>query len=129
MHRSMQLFSRFIKDQGLSFSQINALFQIQMQGDCSVSDISDHLGITKAATSQMLDRLVEQDFIKRAEDPNDRRNKLITLTSSGKVLVQQAIYARDEWLGEIEASLSPQEKELVIQALNLLTEKASLLGE
>jgi len=129
MHRSMQYFSKYLKEKSLSFSQTNTLMQLYHREKSSVSDISDHLGVTKAAASQMLDKLAEQNLIRRMEDPKDRRNKIITLTNTGETLVREGINARDYWITELDSLLTTEEKEQIIHSLNLLTEKASQLGE
>jgi len=129
MHRSMQYFSKYLKERSLSFPQTNTLMQLYHRESCSVSDVGDHLGVTKAAASQMLDKLVEQNLIQRTEDPKDRRNKIITLTDTGKALVSEGINARDYWITELDNLLTIEEKEQIIHSLNLLTEKASQLGE
>ena len=83
MHHSMHGFVTYAKGQNLSLHQFGALFHIHRSGGCAVSDISDDLGITTAAVSQMLERLVQSGLIARSEDPNDRRAKRIDLTEAG----------------------------------------------
>ena len=60
MHRSMRHFLRYARESGLSMSQFGALFHIHRRGSSGVTDLGDHLGVTSAAASQMLDRLVQQ---------------------------------------------------------------------
>ena len=74
MHRSMHSLIHYIKKNDLSMSQIGALFQIN-HGKSNVSELGEGLGITIAAASQMLERLVQQELILRTEDPEDRRVK------------------------------------------------------
>ncbi len=74
MHRSMRDSIRFAKENGLSMSQVGAMFHIR-HGVDGVSDIGDDLGVTSAAASQMLERLVQAGLVTRTEDPHDRRAK------------------------------------------------------
>ncbi len=127
MRRSMHNFILTAKERGLSMSQIGALFAIHRKGSCGVSDIGDHLGITAAATSQMLNRLVEQDLIERTEDPVDRRLKRIVLTAAGTQTLQDSVRARQNWLHRLAVTLTPDEQDHVSSALQLLLEKASQL--
>jgi DNA-binding MarR family transcriptional regulator len=122
MRRSMHNFIRYSKESGLSMSQIGALFRIH-RVTCGVSDLGDNLGITKAAASQMLDRLVQQELILRTEDPNDRRSKKIILSEKGCQTLQDSMDARQEWLNELAVILSPSEKEQIISALNILIQR------
>jgi DNA-binding MarR family transcriptional regulator len=128
MRRSMRNFMLYAKDSGLSISQIMALFRIQKGADC-VSDLGDALGVTSAAASQMLERLVQQELILRSEDPHDRRAKKIALTEKGRGILQESLHARQNWLDELAETLSPTEKETVMAALDILNEKANLLQE
>ncbi len=129
MRRSMHNFITYAKEQNLSMSQINALFHIHRKKMCSVSEISEHLGITNAASSQMLDRLVQQAIIIRSEDPNDRRNKIIQLTENGHKVVVETMHARQRWLSDLESLLDEHEKQEIMHALSILTEKAQQLHD
>ena len=82
MRLSMHQLLQYSRESGLSMQQIRALFHIH---ECprGITNIGEHLGITKAAASQMIDKMVEQGFITRVEDPQDRRGKHITLTEKG----------------------------------------------
>lgn len=46
--------------------------------------IVDHLGIDKASMVRMLDYLVEKDLIRRSVNPQNRREYLLELSTSGK---------------------------------------------
>ncbi|MGB9640154.1 MAG: MarR family winged helix-turn-helix transcriptional regulator [Anaerolineales bacterium] len=129
MRHSMHNFIRFAKENNFSMAQINALFRISHKGTCGVSDLGDELGITSAAASQLLEKLVQQGLVQRSEDPQDRRNKRIILTDSGNRLLQESIQARQGWLNQLAACFSPVEQEQINQALQLLIEKSKLLGE
>ena len=93
MRHSMHSFILYSKENSLSMSQIGALFQIN-HGRSNVSDLSDGLGITNAAASQMLERLVQQELILRSEDPQDRRVKQFVLTGKGCRIMQESLQAR-----------------------------------
>jgi DNA-binding MarR family transcriptional regulator len=127
MRRSMRNFLLYSKEKGFSMSQIGALFHLHRMGACGVSDIGDDLGVTNAAASQMLERLVQQQMITRSEDPNDRRFKQIVLTDKGRQVLQESIHARQGWLEDLARALSPGEQEQVVAALHILIEKASQL--
>jgi DNA-binding MarR family transcriptional regulator len=127
MRRSMRNFLLYSKEKGFSMSQIGALFHLHRMGACGVSDIGDDLGVTNAAASQMLERLVQQQMITRSEDPNDRRFKQIVLTDKGRQVLQESIHARQGWLEDLARALSPGEQEQVVAALHILIEKANQL--
>jgi DNA-binding MarR family transcriptional regulator len=127
MRHSMRNVIRFSKESGLSVSQIGALFRIDRKEACGVSDIGDDLGMTSAAASQMLDRLVHQNLILRSEDQHDRRLKQIVLTAKGRQVLQASLQAGQSWLSDLANALTAAEKKQVLAALHILIEKANQL--
>lgn len=127
MRHSMRSFLQYNRDNGFSMSQTNALFHLNRKGRCAVSDLGDHLEISNAATSQMLERLVQQGLISRDEDSQDRRVKKITLTDKGKLVVKEGLEARQHWLLQLETLLNDEEKEKIVVALEILIDKSNQL--
>ncbi len=126
MRRSMRNFIHYSKETGLSMSQIGALFQIN-HGRSNVSDLGEGLGITNAAVSQMLDRLVQDGLILRSEDPQDRRAKQLVLTDKGRRIMQETIQARQGWIEDLVSKLNAGEKEQIATALRVLIDRIDLL--
>ena len=124
MHRSMRRFIHNARKSGLSMSMIGTLFHLNIHKKTGVTDLGEHLGVTSAAASQMLERLVQQGLIQRSEDPDDRRVKKIVLTEKGCQLLEEGLQARLGWLTDLAENLSKAEKEQVTSALSLLINKA-----
>jgi DNA-binding MarR family transcriptional regulator len=77
--------------------------------------------ITTQSMSQILTKLEQQEVIKRTPSKDDKRKVYISLTASGKKLVEKTKYERDEWLKRnIEQMLTDKEKELLVKALPVL---------
>jgi DNA-binding MarR family transcriptional regulator len=123
MQRSMRSFWQYTKEQGLSMTQMVALRHIHYNQDCNISQISEELGVTTAASSQLLDRLVQQGLIARRENPHDRRHKQLVLTERGRQILTESTVARQQWLYQLVDRLSVEEMEQIIQALELITER------
>jgi DNA-binding MarR family transcriptional regulator len=129
MRHSMRNFIRYAREGGFSMSHLGAIFFVHRLGSCGVTEIGEHLGVTSAAASQMLDRLVQQGLVLRTEDPNDRRVKRIVLTDKGCRIFQESIRARQSWLEDLERTLSESEKEIATAALELLISKVNQLAQ
>jgi len=129
MGRSMHGFVRYSKGTGLSMSQLDAMFHLHHTGSVGVKDLGDHLGVSSAAASQMLERLVQQHLILRSEDPMDRRVKQLVLTERGIQTIQESIRSREEWLDGLSKTLSTEEKAQVMAALYILIDKAQRLPD
>ena len=89
-----------------------------------VSEIGDQLGVSNAAASQAVDRLVQMGLIERTEDPDDRRAKRLALTQKGCELMEKGIEARGKWIEGLTDALTPEQQALITSALHLLTEAA-----
>ena len=110
------------REQGLSMSQIGLLFRaIPPSG--GVFDLAQEIGVSGATASQMIDRLVQQGLLTRTESPRDRRVKQIALTSEGQKILRSFVVATRRWIEELTADLTPEEKELVAQAFEVLNRR------
>ncbi len=119
----MRNFWRYVKTRGLTIPQMFALRYIFYKGTCNISDIARELGVSSAAVSQMLNRLVDQGYIVRREDPRDRRNKQLILTDKGRAALEESAAAQSRWLTEVAEKLTEEEKANILEALNVLEEK------
>ncbi len=128
MHRSFHAFIRHNRESDLSLSQVNALFRLYHHGPGSVNDLANHLGVTKAAVSQLLDPLIADGLVLRSENPDDRRMKLIALTEKGKRLVEKSMDTRHAWLLELSQVLSDSEKAQLLPAIKLLDQRTRELN-
>jgi len=128
MHRSLHAFIRHTRESDLSLSQVNALFRLYHHGASSVNDLANHLGITMAAVSQLLDPLIAAGLVLRSVNPKDRRMKLIALTEKGQGLVEKSMKNRHAWLSELSNVLSDSEKEELLPAINLLNQRTRELN-
>src|SRR5688572_15610512 len=122
MHRSMRGWSQFAKSTGLSMPQFSILMQLHHKGPCGMSQISERFDISNAAASQLAEKLVQNKYIERAEDPTDRRAKVLQLTPKGKDLINAGVAERFRWLDELVKNLSSDEKSKVYDGLSILTE-------
>jgi DNA-binding MarR family transcriptional regulator len=129
MHRSMRDFARFLHTAGISMPQINTLMRLYYQDTCGVSEIGLHLGISNAAASQLIDRMVQQDLLERTECAGDRRIRQLSLTAKGRALVEQAIEARHHWLTKLPGQLTREQQTTLVGGLASLTEAAQRLEE
>jgi DNA-binding MarR family transcriptional regulator len=121
-HRSMDSFARWMNASGLTNSQIGALMRLYSHGNCRISGMADDLGVTNAAASQMVDRLVSMQLLERTEDLQDRRVRQVSLSASGRALLREGLDARLDWMKDVHERLKPEEKEAVTEALRVLIE-------
>jgi len=131
LHESLEIvltpvihdFMRYMKQQGLSMPQINALLFIYHMDQCQVSDISAFTDSSRAAASQLVERLVQQDLVARLEDPRDRRTRILKLTPKGQALFQDGL-ASNHAISSVMISLTKEQHKTVQAAFTILAQAA-----
>ena len=129
MIRSMQDLARFIKQADLNMAQYSTLMRLHHLDNCGVSDIGEKLGITNAAASQLVDKLVQAGLVARTEAAHDRRVRQLALTDQGRTLVKSSLEARLSWTRGLGESLPPAKRDAIVQALSEMIEAGQRLEQ
>jgi MarR family transcriptional regulator for hemolysin len=76
-----------LKDFGLSEATALPLRHLaRTDGTCRQGDLAEILNLEGPTLVRVLDQLVERKLVERVEDKNDRRAKILRLTSAGRSL-------------------------------------------
>lgn len=92
---------RRMLEHDLTLAELVVLRQVQ-RGSLTVAAAADCLQLSPSAASRAIDRLVRDGLMRREENPDDRRQKLITMTEAGRQLV-----------GDMEAIFAERQRQLV----------------
>jgi DNA-binding MarR family transcriptional regulator len=115
---------RAIDESGLSFIQMKVLMTLSgAEEEQTLKPIAEGLGLSLPSASRAVDELVKRDLVVRTEHPDDRRQRLLALTDSGRELADRIVAARLEGLGQFAAGLNDEERELLSDALELLMQR------
>ncbi|WP_245570421.1 MarR family winged helix-turn-helix transcriptional regulator [Microbacterium luticocti] len=82
--------------------------------------LAEHLGISTASTTKLLDRLEAAGHIERAPHPTDRRALVVRITDRTHERVRDEIGRTHAHRFEVAAALTPAERETVIRFLDAL---------
>jgi len=129
MRNSLGNFMRFAKERNFSIPQLSALIHLSQTEDCNITGLGVEFGVTNAAVSQVMEKLVQQGLVLRTEHPDDRRHKVLILTEEGKQIAHEGMIERQKWLTRLIDSLTEDERQQIDQSLRLLINKATLLDE
>lgn len=110
----------------LSFSQVKALNLLSDGEALSVKALSDGLGLSVAGVSRAVDGLVQRGMVKRAEDPDDRRARCLTLTAKGARTMQGLVALRLAGIRAFVAGLEPAEREALLPGLRLVAKRPEI---
>ena len=88
-----------IKENGINitFEMLEVMSCLWKKDGINQQEIADLTLRDKSSMTYLLDNLVKRGMVKRVEDEDDRRNKLIYLTSEGTALKEQ-LYP---WVAEV----------------------------
>ncbi len=120
--RSMAEWRRFVRGAGLSMPQLALLMRLYHGGGCGVHNLGTGLGVSSAAASQMVDRLVQAALVARAESAEDRRVRTVALSARGRQLIERGIRRRYHWVDELVGELAPGARASVRRILPVLIE-------
>lgn len=89
--KALQEYSeQVLKEFGVTGPQIWALRTIYKEGSLSMGELSDKMYLHMSTVSGIIDRLETKGYVERYRDRLDRRIVRISLTETGKRLVQRA---------------------------------------
>ncbi|MEZ4863855.1 MAG: MarR family transcriptional regulator [Caldilineaceae bacterium] len=77
----------------------------------TIAAVADELSLTHSAASRTVDRLVRDGWVRRMENPVDRRQKILTLTPEGVALMEDIEGKLTAGIEYLAARLSPAEQE------------------
>ena len=94
------------------------LWVLQYLSNCEgrlMSEIADFLGVSRPATTGLIDRLIAQELVRREDLPNDRRTVRITITSKGRGIVKNVWDQKRRTLVKVFSQLSARDREEYIR--------------
>src|SRR3984893_5399988 len=91
LNKAFQAISRHatagIQEAGLGDSDFRVLEVLLHKGPLPVNTIGPKVNLTPGSISVAIDRLVERRLVSRVESAEDRRIRVVSLTSKGKKLI------------------------------------------
>lgn len=111
-----------INEAGLTMAQFVTLHILAHTAGLSVGAVAGCLRLSPAATSHLLDRLVQAKLVARSEDPDDRRQKRLSITAAGRALIDGVNAERTRELsavlGRLSADLRRQFAEVLVRVID-----------
>jgi DNA-binding MarR family transcriptional regulator len=104
---------------GITLEQFHILRHIR-KGYASVADLAEVKQISRPAVSQAVQSLVEKGLVTRQTDVDDRRSARLTLTSYAEKVLDANYDSTREWMKGKMQTISSDEAEQVICAMEIL---------
>lgn len=104
----MQGLQAELTDLDLSFSQMTALHQLRATPGLTVTELSARTHLSLPAASHLVERLVQRGLADRQENPDNRREKRLSLSARGQAVLAGMDSAFVNAYIRTFAQLSPQ---------------------
>lgn len=122
--QSLTDFFNYLKHSELSLLQAYALAHLVFKGPIKISDLCEHMMVSPAAASQLVDRLEKLEMVARIADPKDRRVRKISVLDKGENFVQENFRFSQNWLADIPANIDPEQAEQIASVLSMLIQSS-----
>ncbi len=123
--------ARSLADAGeeVTLTQYRALVVLASRGPQGVAALADVLAVTPPTASRLCDRLVRKGLVRRRTERHDRRQVRMTLSESGRRLVDAVTARRRVELALLLDAISTEEQRSVAAALRRLAQGAGEVPE
>jgi DNA-binding MarR family transcriptional regulator len=113
---------RQVRADGLDLtpSQLSAMGVLARSDDQPIGALAAAERVAAPSMTRTVNALEERGLVTRTPDPTDRRQSLVSLTTSGRHVLLLNRRRRSEWLAQRIADLDPQDKEVLRRAVGIL---------
>jgi DNA-binding MarR family transcriptional regulator len=108
------------RESSLSVPQFRLLAFLSRHPEASLSEVAEHLGVTRATASAMTERLVQHGLVDRADHPQERRHIMLKLTESGIIRLDQMRDSTRRKVAHVLGELTAEELTKASAVLTLL---------
>ena len=104
----------------LTATQCSALTSIELAGQLTLGELAEVERVQPPTMTRIVAKLEERGLVQRQPHPTDGRQVILSATDAGRAILAQRGQARDEWLAQRLAELSPEERDTLRQAAEIL---------
>jgi len=133
MMKAMRALTRYavagIEETGLGLSDFGVLELLLNKGPLPVNRIGPIVDLTPGSISVAVDRLFAKGLVTRVESTEDRRVRIVALTSRGKDLIVSAFRKHSGQMKKVFSELSAEELRGLEARLKKVGKRAAALTE
>ncbi|HUY79327.1 MAG TPA: MarR family winged helix-turn-helix transcriptional regulator [Ktedonobacterales bacterium] len=112
----------------VTLRMLSALQHLAVSGPLTLGELTLHLALGKATTSELVDRLEAKALVDRMRDDRDKRRVFIWLTDAGRArAVAHPQVLRDDLLAHALARMRPDDRTQLVLGLHALLNAAEEL--
>ena len=96
------------------------LLQTLREGVWDVSSLAAHMGVTKGATTRLVDGVESRGWLRRVQDQEDRRRFVIALTPDGEAMAERLSQETARIVEVVLGRIPARDRADVIKSMKLL---------
>ena len=108
----------------LTFSQLSALTSLQLAGALTPRELADTERVQPPTMTKIVGKLEDRGLVARTPHPTDRRQVILAATEEGRAVYAQFEQARNEWLARQLVELTPEDRDTLERAAQILQQVA-----
>jgi DNA-binding MarR family transcriptional regulator len=106
--------------EAITDGQYAVLAVLDCDGPQTPRVLADHEHVQPPSMTRTVNHLVEAGLVTRTDHPDDGRQVLVAITEAGRAEVKETRRRRTAWLAGRLSELTPQEREVLAQATEIL---------
>lgn len=110
-------FNSVLKGSDMTIKELSVLLRIRFDDITTQQDLVDVFKVSGAYIAKLLRKFEDNEYIKRDEDPKNRRKKRVKLTEKGIEKTNELIKVIEDWEKEVTSDLTDDE---IITLKNIL---------
>lgn len=120
---------KILNNYPITSPQFVALQWLREEGDLTIGELSNKISLAFSTTTDLVDRMERNDLVERVRDTKDRRVVRIHVLEKGKVIIEEVVKKRQEYLGEVLESFSGDQTEMLRELLSVLYKEMKYVHE
>lgn len=121
IHKNLVNFTKSsLKDNDLTMPRFLVLWHITKEQPVNMSYLHNKMYMASSTLTVVVDKLVEDDLVKRYRNPEDRREVMLKLTDKGDSKLRQLLAIRQGFLGKALENFKKEEKDDLLRLLTTI---------
>ncbi|MDW5327609.1 MULTISPECIES: MarR family winged helix-turn-helix transcriptional regulator [unclassified Plantactinospora] len=108
----------------LTGTQLSALTSLELAGALTPRELADTERVQPPTMTKIVAKLEERGLVQRTPHPTDGRQVILSATDTGRAMLAQFDRARNEWLAGRLAELTPEDRDALQRAAEILQKVA-----
>lgn len=108
----------------LTVTQVSALTSLKLAGALTPRELADAERVQPPTMTKIVAKLAERGLVRRTPHPTDGRQVILAPTEGGQAVLDQFERARDEWLATRLGALTPEDRDTLLRAAEILQQVA-----